>query len=67
MDELLSAVLDAHGGLDNWQRAGTLTPGYRWADRSGPLAAGRTSRRARPSRSTLIASTSTTRGLGVDR
>jgi hypothetical protein len=25
MDELLSAVLDADGGLDNWQNARTLT------------------------------------------
>ena len=41
MDELLSAVLDAHGGLDNWQKAITLTArlslgGPFWAARGWP-------------------------------
>ena len=41
MDELLSAVLDAHGGLDNWQTARTLTArlslgGPFWAARGWP-------------------------------
>jgi hypothetical protein len=41
MDELLSAVLDAHGGLDNWQRARTVTArlslgGPFWAARGWP-------------------------------
>jgi hypothetical protein len=40
MDELLSAALDAHGGLDNWQKARTLTArlslgGPFWAARGG--------------------------------
>src|ERR1700730_5173864 len=34
MDELLSAVLDVHGGLDNWQRVRTLRVGF---SRSGPF------------------------------
>src|SRR5258708_32135051 len=38
MDELLSAVLDAHGGLDNWQRVRTLRVGF---SRSGPFWAAR--------------------------
>jgi hypothetical protein len=41
MDEPLSPVLDAHGGLDNWRRARTLTArpslgGPFWATRGGP-------------------------------
>jgi hypothetical protein len=41
MDELLSAVLDAHGGLDNWQKARTLSArlslgGPFWAARGWP-------------------------------
>ena len=38
MDELLSAVLDAHGGLDNWQRVRTLRVGF---SRGGPFWAAR--------------------------
>ena len=38
MDELLSAVLDAHGGLDNWQRVRTLRAGF---SRGGPFWAAR--------------------------
>jgi len=37
MDELLSAVLDAHGGLDNWQRVRTLRVGF---SRGGPFVDG---------------------------
>lgn len=48
MDELLSAVLDAHGGLDNWQRVRTLRVGFRGAARSGPRAAGRTYSQTKP-------------------
>jgi hypothetical protein len=41
MDALLSAVLDAHGGVDNWQKARTLTGrlslgGPFWAARGWP-------------------------------
>ena len=34
MDELLSAVLDAHGGLDNWQSVRTLRVRF---SRGGPF------------------------------
>ena len=44
MDELLSAVLDAHGGLDNWQNVRTLTVRFSrggpfWAARGWPILA----------------------------
>ena len=38
MDELLPAVLDAHGGLDNWQRVRTLRARF---SRGGPFWAAR--------------------------
>jgi hypothetical protein len=48
MDELLASVLDAHGGLESWNRLTKLTArlslgGPFWADRGWPDVYGNTS------------------------